>query len=98
MHSMRSGASGRPRWSWISLSAALRVVRSEERLSLCWTSASFAFFVTVSSTAFFSPRSGTRTLTFEPRCRLSQLSRESRSAGIVSTRISLGIASASRPE
>ena len=66
MHSIRSGGSSRPSTSWISRSASLRVVRSDALRVRCSTSDCSAFCLTVSSSAFFSPRSGTRSVTRPP--------------------------------
>ena len=59
--------SASPSASAISSSALLRAVRSPARRSLCCASASPALRATVSSSAFLSPRCGTRSVTRLPR-------------------------------
>ncbi len=83
-------------------SAALRVVRSPARLSLCSARACSALRRTVSARSFLSPRMGTRMRTAEPRMPLSQAVSCSASAGISGTRICRGTTArasdSSRPE
>src|SRR5262249_42920073 len=86
-----SGASSSPSASWISPSARLRVVRSLARRILCWVSDSAALRATVSSSAFLSPRRGTRRLTRLPRRRQSHSSITGAAGGRTGTSTSRGM-------
>ena len=59
-HSMRRGASGRPRASWRAVRARARALWSDARRSRWRTNSSLAFWVTVACRARLSPRWGTR--------------------------------------